>query len=168
MDTKIDYAVNEAYLNLVDARKAAELLTGPVEDWPLLSLRTFFVSAARFVKNANTLVRANGATSIDEILSKPLKPGWIEAVEYVLQTLSVSEVTAGTAKELERSGEFYRRMMSDDYQTVGQVVAALRKREIPRQVVLAATAGTYLHKPVRDAIQAGYGITPLEPPKKSI
>ncbi|MBI2143390.1 hypothetical protein HYU20_03545 [Candidatus Woesearchaeota archaeon] len=97
----------------------------------------------------------------------PVDREWLEALHDIYQVLGLAHVTEEDSMHIQHAEKFYRRMIGDlRYTTVGEVIEALRRREVPEKIVRAACLNAYLHSQVREAIRHGYGLVPLKPPEQ--
>ena len=136
----IDDLVDQAIANLRQTRKKAKLMTGPVETW----------SIPRYLDALGYAVRSLG--NLNEAVKRDLGDN-LPAYEALVQS------------EL-----FYHRTLSLGHVTIGSVIKALDRHEIPEDVVRSACVYAYLHPKVMEAIKGGYGLVPLVvpvPPKPS-
>ncbi|MBI3037147.1 hypothetical protein HYY73_05375 [Candidatus Woesearchaeota archaeon] len=136
MPESIDDLLDEALAVLRKGRRQAKLMTGPVERWAL--------------------------------------PNYLEALSYMIRSLEplnealkrLGDAEGLPAHEaLQHTELFYNRMLQLGNFNIGHVIGALRKREIPEDIVRAACVNAYLHPKVREAIKEGYGLMPLVPPE---
>ncbi len=128
--------MKEALENVRKARKRRALLTGPLERWSIPRYLDALGYAVRSLENLN------------------------EAVKHELgDNLPAYEALA-------QSELFYHRMLGLGHVTIGAVIKALNRREVPESIVRNACVYAYLHQKVREAIKDGYGLVPLMPPEQ--
>lgn len=165
----LEAAISRAESELGRLRTVVQIVQGqPVEQWSIAAVIGILNPAIAFMGEVYVITKLETQTAADEIMSK-LKTGWVDALEYVLQTDWLNEeITAVNRERLIQAKNFYGELLAMNYGTIGQVVMALNKQEVPLIVVADAAPTAYLLEPVRKAIKAGYGITPLEPQKKPI
>ena len=139
MTEPIDDLIDKAIENLRQTRKRAKLMSGPVEKWSIPRYIDALGFAMRAMDNVNEALR---------------RQGYSNHPEY--ERLQASEL-------------FYHFMLRLGYLNlnIGSVISALRKLEIPEETVRTAAAAAYLHRELRQAIMEGYGMIPLEPPKRA-
>ncbi|MBI2550285.1 hypothetical protein HYV83_03850 [Candidatus Woesearchaeota archaeon] len=137
----------------------------PVEQWSLAAVVSILNSAVTFLGETHLITKLGTQAAADEIMSK-LKTGWIDALEYVIQTGWLNEeITAVDRERLIQAKKFYEEFLGN-YSTIGQVAEAIRKRELPPIMVADAAPTAYLHAPVRNAIEETYGLKTLERPRR--
>ncbi len=154
------------YDNLVSLREAKQQLNGPLEQWNLTLLRGMLVHLTRSLDGIVELTRQEGKATLDELLSIPVNHEWPDMLQDIYHTLGIAQMTEEDSSHIRQAEKFYRRMLDDmKYATVGQVIEALHRREVPERVVRAACLNAYLYPQVREAIKQGYGLTPLIPPE---
>ncbi len=140
MTEPIDDLIDKAIENLRQTRKRAKLMSGPVEKWSIPRYIDALGFAMRAMDNVNEALR---------------RQGYSNHPEY--ERLQASEL-------------FYHRMLRLGHITIGSVIKALDRHEVPEDVVRSACVYAYLHPKVREAIKEGYGLVPLivpVPPKSS-
>lgn len=165
MAKKVRAPADVTYDNLVRLREARQQLNGPLEQWSLIAFRGMLVYLTRTLDGIVELTRQEGKATLDELLSFPVNHEWLDILQDIYYTLGIVQMTEEDSSHLKQSEKFYRRMLDDmKYATVGQVIEALRRREIPERVVRTACLNAYLFPQVREAIKEGYGIMPLVPP----
>ena len=152
MAQSVDELARNAVSSINLVRDKKKEITGPFESWSLVDLLDILDYVTRASNDLTKLIRREGAALIAEdskldsqSLPRPVDYEWLLHAET-----------------------FYTRLLQRGYLTVGDALKALSKGEVPKSIVQDAATGAYLHEPVREAIQAGYGIKTLEPPKKSI
>ena len=140
MAEHLDDLLDEALKSLRQARKRSALLTGPLERWSIPRYLDAIGYAVRSLENLNEAVKRELGDNLP-------------AYEALVQ-----------------SKLFYHRMLGLGHITIGSVIKALDRHEVPEDVVRSACVYAYLHPKVREAIKDGYGLVPLivpVPPKHS-
>lgn len=96
----------------------------------------------------------------------PVNSELLATLQDIYRVLGLVQMTDDDIQHLKQAEKFYRRMLDDlNYSTVGEVIEALRRREVPEKVVRTTLLNAYLHAQVRQAIMDGYGLMPLIPPE---
>lgn len=134
MTEPIDDLIDAAIENLGRQRRKARLTNGPIERLRITLYLDALGYAIRSIENINEVLK---------------RQGYGDHPEY---------------GRLQQSEIFYDKMLQHGHVTIGSVIRALRKREIPEDTVKAACVAAYLHPKVREAIKEGYGLIALEPP----
>ena len=135
MAESIDSLFDEALENLRKFRKQPNLMTRPVEGW----------SVPRYLDTLNFMIKS------------------IEPINEALRRMGGESHPAHEA--LQHSERFYNQLLQQGHMTIGFVIRALRKHEVPEAVVMAACVNAYLFPEVREAIKEGYGLVPLVEPE---
>ncbi len=163
LEAAIGAAAGRAENELGRLRIVTQKVQGqPVEQWSLVAVVSILNSAITFLGETYLITKLGTQAAADGITSK-LKTGWIDALEYVLQTGWLNEeITAVDRERLIQAKKFYEEFLGN-YGTIGQVAEAIRKRELPFIMVADAAPTAYLHKPVREAIEETYHMKTLKP-----
>ncbi len=135
MVESIDELLVEAQANLRNLRKQPRLMTGPVERWSIPRFLDALAYMLRSLENLNEAMKR---------LEDEGLPAY-EALQY--------------------SERFYNETLALGHMKLGSVIKALRRRELPEEVVRLACVHAYLHREVRQAITDGYGLIPLMVPE---
>lgn len=161
----MEAAISRAESELGRLRTVTQKVQGqPVEHWSLAAVVGILNSAITFLGETYLITKLGTQAAADEIMSK-LKTGWVDALEYVMQTGWLNEeITAIDRERLIQAKLFYSDLLAKNHGTIGQVAEAIRKQELPFVMVADAAPTAYLHAPVRKAIEETYGLKTLERP----
>ena len=167
LEAAIGAAAGRAESELGRLRIVAQKVQGqPVEQWSLAAVVSILNSAITFLGETYLITKLGTQAAADEITSK-LKTGWIDALEYVMQTGWLNEeITAVDMERLIQAKLFYSDLLAESYGTIGQLAEAIRKQELPFVMVADAATTAYLHAPVRNAIEETYDLKTLERPRR--
>lgn len=156
----------ETYDNLAKLRNARQQLKGPFEQWNLVVFRSTLVYLTRSLDGIVELTRQEGKATLEDLLSLPVNSELLATLQDIYSVLGLVQMTEEDSLHIKQAERFYRRILDDmNYSTVGEVIEALRRREVPEKVVRTALLNAYLHAQVREAIKDGYGLAPLIPPE---